>query len=73
MTEYMIEKEKARNMAVEWQNDFYNHNYSYDELWYTGRSILNVQARFMTLQKSLRKMALFEYKLFFTIKNYLTN
>lgn len=34
MTEYMIEKEKARNMAVEWQNDFYNHNYSYDELAY---------------------------------------
>lgn len=34
MTEYMTEKEKARNMAVEWQNDFYNHNYSYDELVY---------------------------------------
>lgn len=34
MTEYMIEKEKTRNMAVEWENDFYNHNYSYDELVY---------------------------------------
>ena len=40
MTEYMIKKEKARNMAVEWQNDFYNHNYSYDEMVFKENGII---------------------------------
>ena len=33
MTKYQIEKEKARQEAIDWQNDFDNHNYSYYELW----------------------------------------
>lgn len=33
MTKYQIEKEKARQEAIEWQYDFDNHNYSYYELW----------------------------------------
>ena len=33
MTKYQIEKEKARNEAIQWQHDFDNHNYSYQELW----------------------------------------
>lgn len=33
MTQYQIEKEKARQEAIDWQNDFDNHNYSYHELW----------------------------------------
>ena len=32
MTKYQIEKEKARQEAIEWQRDFDNHNYSYEEL-----------------------------------------
>lgn len=32
MTKYQIEKEKARQKAVDWQMDFNNHNYSYGEL-----------------------------------------
>jgi hypothetical protein len=33
MTQYAIAKEKARQEAINWQNDFDNHNYSYHELW----------------------------------------
>lgn len=32
MNRYQIEKENARNEAMEWQADFDNHNYSYGEL-----------------------------------------
>lgn len=32
MTTYQIKKENARQEAIEWQNDFENHNYSYVEL-----------------------------------------
>ena len=32
MTEYQRKKEAARQMAIEWQHDFDNHNYSYREL-----------------------------------------
>ena len=33
MTQYQIEKEKARQEAIEWQQNFAEHNYSYKELW----------------------------------------
>ena len=29
---YQIEKEKAREKAIDWQNDFANHSWSYSEL-----------------------------------------
>lgn len=29
---YEVKKEMARQEAVDWQNDFGNHNYSYGEL-----------------------------------------
>ena len=29
---YEIKKEMARQEAIDWQNDFGNHNYSYGEL-----------------------------------------
>lgn len=32
MNKYQKAKENARNKAIEWQNDFNNHNYSYGEL-----------------------------------------
>ena len=31
-TTYEIKKEMARQEAIEWQNGFCNHNYSYGEL-----------------------------------------
>lgn len=34
MNAYRKAQERARNKAVEWQNDFNNHNYSYSELIY---------------------------------------
>lgn len=34
MNTYQRAKERARNKAVEWQNDFCNHNYSCGELAY---------------------------------------
>ena len=32
MTKYQKQKELARQAAIDWQNDFPNHNYSYYEL-----------------------------------------
>ena len=32
MNKYTQLKERARDKAIEWQNDFNNHNYSYGEL-----------------------------------------
>lgn len=32
MNNYQKLKEKIRNEAIDWQNDFCNHNYSYSEL-----------------------------------------
>ena len=34
MNKYQTEKERARNKAIEWQQDFGNHSYSYAELAY---------------------------------------
>lgn len=34
MNAYQKAKERARNKAMEWQNDFCEHNYSYGELVY---------------------------------------
>ena len=34
MNKYQRAKERARNKAVEWQNNFCEHNYSYGELVY---------------------------------------
>lgn len=34
MNKYQMEKERARNEAIQWQHDFDNHNYSYEELYY---------------------------------------
>jgi hypothetical protein len=34
MNKYTQLKERARDKAIEWQNDFNNHNYSYGELAY---------------------------------------
>lgn len=31
-TTYKTKKEMARQEAIDWQNDFCNHNYSYGEL-----------------------------------------
>ena len=33
MTTYKKAKERARNEAIEWQQNFEKHNYSYYELW----------------------------------------
>jgi hypothetical protein len=32
MNKYQRAKERVRNMAIEWQSDFENHDYSYDDL-----------------------------------------
>lgn len=36
MTKYQMNKEKARQKAIEWQLDFCNHNYSWGEIAYYG-------------------------------------
>lgn len=32
MSEYQIKKEQVRQCAIDWQDDFNNHNYSYGEM-----------------------------------------
>lgn len=34
MSAYRKAQERARNKAIDWQNDFCNHDYSYGELIY---------------------------------------
>ena len=34
--EYHIKKNQLREFAMDWQNDFENHNYSWSELAYWG-------------------------------------
>lgn len=34
MNKYQRAKEKIRSEAIDWQNDFENHNYSYADLIY---------------------------------------
>lgn len=38
MTKYQTEKEKIRQQAIEWQNNFYNYNWTYQDIcYYTER------------------------------------
>ena len=46
MTKYQIEKEKAREKAIEWQLDFNNHNYSWGELSRYGEYFTRLAKRF---------------------------
>ena len=54
MTQYQIEKEKARQEAIDWQNDFDNHNYSYYEL-YLQQIRFEKLARQFGLRKEFRE------------------
>ena len=54
MTKYQIEKEKARQEAIDWQNDFDNHNYSYYEL-YLQQLRFEKLARQFGLRKEFRE------------------
>ena len=46
MNAYQKAKESARNKAIEWQNDFTNHNYSYGELAYYGEYFERLAKRY---------------------------
>lgn len=46
MTKYQIEKEKARQEAIEWQNDFDSHNYSWSELAFFGEYFSRLAKRY---------------------------
>ena len=54
MTKYQIEKEKARQEAINWQHDFDNHNYSYHEL-YMQQLRFEKLARQFGLRKEFRE------------------
>lgn len=54
MTQYQIEKEKARQEAIEWQNNFANHNLSWYELWLQQRRFEKL-ARQFGLRKEFRE------------------
>lgn len=46
MNAYQKAKARARDMAVEWQSDFCNHNYSYGELAYYGEYFERLARRY---------------------------
>lgn len=54
MTNYAIAKEKARQEAIDWQNDFNNHNYSWHEL-YMQQIRFEKLARQFGLRKEFRE------------------
>lgn len=51
MSKYQIGKAKAREMAIEWQQDFDNHNYSYDHLIYYGNMFEKLGRRYGLLRE----------------------
>lgn len=54
MNKYQKAKEKIRELAIEWQNDFCNHNYSWGELaFYSG--FFEEQGRRYGLLKEFRE------------------
>lgn len=54
MTKYEIEKEKARQEAIEWQQNFEQHNYSWYELFLQQRRFEKL-ARQFGLRKEFRE------------------
>lgn len=54
MTKYQIKKEKARQEAIDWQNDLDNHNYSWYELYLKQMRFENL-ARQFGLRKEFRE------------------
>ena len=54
MTQYQIEKEKARQEAIQWQIDFDKHNYSWGEL-YLQQIRFTKLARQFGLRKEFRE------------------
>lgn len=54
MTKYQMEKEKARQEAIDWQRDFENHNYSYYDL-HLKQMRLEKLARQFGLRKEFRE------------------
>lgn len=54
MTKYQQEKAKARQQAIDFQQDFENHNYSYYEMWLTQIRFEKI-ARQYGLKKEFRE------------------
>ena len=53
-TTYEKKKEIARQKAIDWQNDFCNHNYSYGELAEFGEHVEKLGKRY-GLRKEFRE------------------
>lgn len=54
MTDYQIKKERARQEAIEWQQNFAKHNYSWMEL-HLQQNRLEKLARQFGLRKEFRE------------------
>lgn len=46
MTNYEKRKAVVRQMTIDWQNDFANHNYSYGELAFFGNYFTKLARRY---------------------------
>ena len=46
MKNYAQRKAEAREKAIDWQNDYYNHNYSYGELYDFSKSFERLAKRY---------------------------
>lgn len=57
MTNYEKRKASAREKAIDWQNDFANHNYSYGELADAGEKFTKL-AKHYGLVREFRENAI---------------
>ena len=51
MSKYQEIKDKVRNEAIEWQFDFWNHNYSWGELAYFEDDFYTMGKRYGLLRE----------------------
>lgn len=46
MTKYQSEKEKIRQQVIEWQNNFYNNNWTYQNICYYTKHFIKLAKRY---------------------------
>ena len=46
MTKYQSEKEKIRQQVIEWQNNFYNNNWTYQDIYYYTKRFIKLAKRY---------------------------
>ena len=55
MKNYAQRKAEARQKAIDWQNDYYNYNYSYGELFYFSNNFELLAKRYGLIKEFREK------------------